>query len=250
MTQTQVGFADAHTTVVAPAGPVAPRTVPPAWNLTASRVYEPPTAADLQRERAEAERQRLARRRPADKSPAAVQAALDNVTLDLATATATVSRRQDEAAEALATGTPADVKANRDALELAQIEVDQLTAMAAGLHVSLERAEAEEAAELARLAERAKDAAATVARFRAFLDRDYPKHAAAIGKGMALEREAEAAMGTLRAASTYLGHDAPEPLPRVPNGTVREAYRFRACLPGTDVRPIAAWAPVAPAIQY
>ena len=107
------------------------------------------------------------------------------------------------------------------------------------MRVSLEVAQQDEAEQMARLAERAKDAAQTVARFQTFIERDYPKHAAAIGKGLALEREAEQAMQVLRSAAAHLGHETPAPLPRVPNGTLTEAFWFRACLPGTDVRPVA-----------
>ena len=110
--------------------------------------------------------------------------------------------------------------------------------MRSGMEASLLIAKDDEAREMKLLAENAKAAAATVAKFRQFVTRDYPKLAAQIAAGLTLERDAETALRVLTAAATYLpDHAAPEPLPRVRNGTVEEAYRYRMCLPGTDVRP-------------
>lgn len=203
-----------------------------------------PSADDLQRAR-------IARRRPADRSARAVQNALDAVVLDLAAANATLARRQDAAHLALESGTPAGVKAARDAVELGTIEVQQLEMQEAGLRVGLERALDVEAEAVQALATSVPVAAAKVAAFRRFIDREYPGLAAKIAAGMGLEAEAEQAHAVLRAAAYSLpGHDAPEPLPRAANGTLAESYRYRMSLPGTDVRPLAPWAPSGPAVSY
>ena len=182
---------------------------------------------------------RADRHRPTDKSARAIQNALDVVTGDLAAAKVRVERCQDAASTAMASGTPAaKVMAARDARDLAAIEVEQLEGMAAGLRVSLLRAQEAEAQELIELAARVPAAEAAIVAFNKFVATDYPRHAAAIAKGLALERDAEAAHGVLRSAAIYLpNRKGPDDLPRVANGTLTEAYRHRCCLPGTDVRP-------------
>ena len=104
MSQTQVGFHDAHVTVTAAPPPTTARTAQPPWSGPAiGRVYEPPSAADLQRDRDQAEQRRRASMRPADKSVAAVQTALDAIVAERAAAAARLTARQ-EAVTALQDG--------------------------------------------------------------------------------------------------------------------------------------------------
>lgn len=204
-----------------------------------------PTADDL-------ERIRVGRRRPADRSARAVQNALDAVVADKAIAAARLASRTDAAQNAFTTGAAAvQVIAARQARDIAQVELDQLTAMEAGLQLSLIRAKEAEAEEVRALVASVPAAEATVAAFRRFIEQEYPRHAAKIAAGLALESQAEDALRTLRAAYQHVsGMTAPADLPRVQNGALQETFGYRASLPGTDVRPIAKWAAPLPSVMY
>ncbi len=213
---------------------------PPKWSPLDKIVREPPSAQQIAREQREAEEARIARMRPADKSVRAVQAAVDAIIAERAIADARLLARRD-AEEGLSDGAyhaPEIIRDTINKLELAEFEARNLANMEASMRASLVAAEETELEELRDLADRAKAAEQVVGRFRSFIAKEYPKAAMTVQAGLALEREAESAMHVLRAASYRLpGYNTPEDLPRVVNGTAREAFRFRACLPGTDVRP-------------
>lgn len=179
---------------------------------------------------AEVENDRLARCRPADRSAAATREALANIVTERAISDARLLSAQDKVDRALL-GHPSDLKRAREALATAQDEVDQYAAREAGMRVALENREVQErgaAAELARLYHAAEDRAA---KFRAFLAKDYSKHAAAIAAGIALEREALHADVILReTAKLWPGVACSRPdIPRAPGGA---AYGYSVSLPG------------------
>ena len=181
----------------------------------------------------ELERERQARLRPADKSVRAVSVALANVEYDTVTATARVAGLQDQVQRLLeGGGSIAAIQQARARLADTQVELDQLTAMAASLRTSLARAEAVEAADLAALEVRIPAAQAAVDAFYKFATTRYAKLAAEMEAGLNLEAAAEAAMVTLREAARRLGRKSPVDLPMAVTAGRDEPLRLRLCVPG------------------
>ena len=197
------------------------------------------------------ERARQARLRPADKSAKSILAALANLAEDAASARARAAGWQRKAEELLQDGgSIADIQTARSKASAAGVEVEQLAVMEASLRISLAQAEATEATELEALTARVPALTDWVEGWRKWALNDYPKLARKIADGLAMEAMAEKAMQQLReAASRVPGVKMPAPLPLVNAGAHGEAFRYRASLPGTDVQPLARWAPP-PRIQY
>jgi hypothetical protein len=240
MSQSAVGYDNAHITTLPTAWAAGPKVTSPAPEWRPEMVTTPLSAEELAEQARDAEARRLASLRPADKSVEAVQAALENIVRERAIADHRLSARRDAVARLL-DGTyhpPADIKAANDALDLAEIEAEQFGRMEDGMRVSLTRAQDEEAAERKAKVAQLAAAEATVDAWRKFVAKRYPALAAELAAGLALERQAEQAIHLVRwGANNVPGKKSPEDLPRVRNGLQQEAYRVRACLPGTDVTP-------------
>ena len=176
MSQSAVGYDNAHITALPNAWTSVPKVSSPAPEWRPEMVTTPPSQAELAEQARDAEARRQASLRPADKSVEAVQVALDNIVRERAVADHRLSARRDAVARLLDGNyhLPADIKAANDALGLAEIEAEQYGRMEDGMRASLTRALDEEVAEhKAKIAQLAA-AEATVDAYRKFITKRYP----------------------------------------------------------------------------
>lgn len=183
-----------------------------------------PTAAEIEAER-------LRRMRPAGTMPADYRRALDAIEAEQAIAVTRLAGSKERVTALMrGDGTAADIQSTRTRAEHAQIEVDRLELRRADVTAGLARAQAAEEDALRRLAAAVPAAKATLAAYLKAITTDFPKHASAVAAILAMEAGAEEAVGILTAAASKLaGHEAPESVPRAPDG---KAWRATVNLPG------------------
>ena len=183
----------------------------------------------------ELEQERLSRCRPADRSVNAVRNALDAIQGERAIAVSRLENAKAEANRLLLQGQVPQIKMAREVVEAAEIQVEQFAAMEGAMRVSLQRAEENEAAELAALEASIAGAEATLTEWRTFIAKDYTKAAAVIAKGLDQEQAAIRAYATLRTAAHKLpGRAMPADMPAIPGGGTFSAV---VALPGHRMPP-------------
>jgi predicted nucleic acid-binding Zn-ribbon protein len=190
-------------------------------------VRTPPTEEELALHR----RRRMT---PSGNRPADFERALSAIAEEKPIAVARLEGSRAQAADLMKLGSLEAIRAARAKIESAMIELDRVSTYEKDALAGLARAKAVEAEELRDLAAQVAGARATVAAFRKQIDTELPKHATAIARIVELEAAAEAALTVLREAAARLGHAAPEPLTRTPQGG---RWRTSVMIPGFVAPP-------------
>jgi len=162
--------------------------------------------------------QRLARCRPVDRSAHQIAFVLDvyaRPELELAQGRLASLRRQRESN--LVYHTVEAVLATEAKIPQCEIEIAQLTLVVDQLVADLETAKTEEAEGEIRLQQLADAIREPAAKFRAWLENVYPKHARIIADGLKLEEPLEKALNALYAGFSAYPYSQRPPVPNTPS---------------------------------
>jgi hypothetical protein len=170
---------------------------------------------------------------------------LHNALIVLGTERAAAEQRHRDAMQAraglLLTGSTPELKAAEESIREAELDVMRLDAMRPELQRMLTDATAREQA-AAREAQ-FREAADLIEKFNAWVAAEYVKHAKALARGMAMERDALAAIAALRSPTTAA---LPEGLPALARAHVRssaQAFGFLVRLPSAEPGSAPHWWP-------
>lgn len=188
----------------------------------------------------ESEQDRLARTRPADRSPKAIRDALAAVDHERIIAARRLERAREHESDRLEHGQAGQVHEAREARKLVEIALEQLEVRQASLTTSLRRAEAL-AIEGSRTLEQQADQARTAAAKMVEMLPSYHAAAETVARFLAQEKAAQQAIEAVRrVVPDFPGAKVPS-LPDLPKcgdiGDQLQSFGTRACLPGTPVRP-------------
>ena len=181
---------------------------------------------------AEIESERLARLRPRDGTADAAREALRVIKSEKAAVAASLAQAQQAAADILINGQHHHIIAAREAVERAQITVEQVAALEQVTQDLVARRESAEAMASRQLQELWAEAEAKAALFRTFIAKRYGKLAAELAEGLALEGPALNAIRVFEdTCRTWPGLGRPV-LPEMPRTEAGGAFVGTACLPG------------------